>query len=856
MTLPLRSLLRRVFSSPSRKVSLVSIGMALLAIGLLSAAPGLTNRGTSLLVAAGFVAAYFVSESVVFNLEIRKQAHSFSVTEAIFVIAVFTIDPLVMVLAAPLGAGLAMLIVRRMALVKLAFNLARSSLEATVVALVVTTMSSPEELSLMSGAVAILAVALADLVGATSVFGAIWIFECRPRRRHALDVYRAQIMVTLLGGSVGVVGAAAMNAGGFVVVFLGVVGAGMVSIFRQHATITSRYTGLQTLHDFSRTIANDVDIERVLVTAMTDVVDVIAAGTAAVIVLDHGSFGAPGVLTVVDRRLKLTPFAHEAAAGEWRRLMTDDAMVRPVADLPSLVAASIGVDAGQIVSMRLGLRDDESVVFVATKSSTSVGTFDASTADQVGALVRQLSATLRNGLFVRQLDEASRRDDLTGLANRAEFIAQVEAAPVRAMSIAVIGLQGFDEVNETLGHEAGDTMIRATARELVWAFNDSAFAVARISGGTFGVALRAADSDLAIALVRAALGRFAKGSSAGSLRLDTRCRAGVVVIDHPGQLDAATLVQRGDLALNDAKRSGQQVSVYRSQLDETQRRRVMLIGELREAIAHRDFALWFQPKLELATGSVVGAEALIRWNHRELGPIAPDEFIGVAETAGLVGEITEQVLEMAAVEARRWIDAGRPMMIAVNLSAHDLVDPLLPSRLAALLERHQIGVEHLGLELTETAVVVDGQAIIAVLGELRDMGFTLFVDDYGTGYSSLSYLRMLPVHFLKIDQAFVRNLATNVDDDVIVHSTIDMAHRLGLSVVAEGVEDLAAYERLRELGCEAAQGFFMAQPMTSAGLDQWMADLPKLQLLLGYGEPNAEGTEPSAHERRPRSRVA
>lgn len=837
-----RAAVDRVDLSPVQKVSGLTAAMVVVAGLLVLALPSHTRSPISAV--APFLVAFFVSESVVFNLEIRKQAHTFSITEAILVIGVFSIDGLSMIVAAPVGAGLAMLIVRRMAPVKLAFNSAKFALEAAVVATVVGAFGVTPDLSLWTGLAAIAGVATADVVGATAVFGAIWIFEGRPRRRHAMDVYRAQMMVTLIGGSFGVIGAGALQAGPFAIAFIAVVGAGTVAIFRQHATVTSRYTGLQTLHDFSRTIANDVDVDRVLVTAMTDVVDVIAATSGSMVALEDGSFGPAGVYSTVRRELVHTPFADQEMLDGWRELMTDEAVVRDVIDLPGTTAESVGVNDGQIVSMTLGLRDNEAVVFVASKSAGAVGSFDKASADQVGALVRQLSATLRNGLFVRHLDEASRRDDLTGLMNRRELISQIDEAPDRPMTLAVIGLQSFDEVNETLGHATGDEMIRATADQLSDALSDVALAVARVNGGTFAVLFPTWSADGVSSIVKAVMGDLASNDRAG-VRLDMRCRAGLALVSSAREIDGATLVQRGDLALNEATRAGQALARFRPELDETQRRRVMLIGELRAAIAEQAFELWFQPKLDIQAGEVIGAEALIRWIHPELGFVPPDEFIGVAETAGLVSDITAQVLEMAAAEARRWVDRGQPMTIAVNLSAHDLVDAELPDRLMELLDRHGIGVENLGIELTETAVVSDGQRIIDVLERLRELGFTLYVDDYGTGYSSLSYLRSLPIHVLKIDQAFVRDLATNADDDVIVHSTIDMAHRLGLTIVAEGVEDKDAYDRLRELGCESAQGYFMARPMRSADFESWVVDMPTLRALLGYDEtePASEVTE-------------
>ena len=839
----------RFLPGPAAKVWMLTSLMVVMSAGLMLVAPTQSFTGWPLI--ALFAAAYFVSESFVFNLEIRKQAYTCSIREAILVIAVFTIDGVSMVAAAAIGAAVALRILRGLPPLKLAFNVAIFALEAAIVAAVVPAVTNVEQITLAGAAIVLFAVALADVAGATAVFGVIWIFEGRPRRRHAMDVYRAQMAVTLIGGSFGVLGAAAFVSGVWVAVFLLVVGAGMVAIFQQHARVTARYSGLQTLHDFSRTIANDVDVDRVLVTAMTDVVDVIAATSVSMVAVEDGSFGPAGIYRTENRELVWTPFADDAVARDWRSLMTEEATVRDVIDLPGTTAHSVQVNDGQIVSMTLGLRDDESVVFVATKSARAVGVFDQSSSDQVGALVRQLSATLRNGLFVQHLDEASRRDELTGLMNRRELIEQIDAAAGRPMLLTVIGLQAFDEVNETLGHATGDDMLRAMGDHLSTHLGDAALGIARVSGGTFAVLFPNWSSEKIIEIVTATMADIAASQPSG-LRLDMRCRAGFATMGATDDFDGATLVQRGDLALNEAARSGLRIEEFRVEFDDTQRRRVMLVSELRAAIAAEQFELWFQPKLDLQAGRIIGAEALIRWKHDELGFVPPDEFISLAETAGLVNEITEQVLEMAAREARRWVERGTPLMIAVNLSAHDLVDPELPRRLANLLERHRITTDHLGIELTETAVVADGNQIIRVLEQLREDGFTLYVDDYGTGYSSLSYLRSLPIHSLKIDQAFVRHLAENEDDDVIVRSTIDMAHNLGLSVVAEGVENLEAYDRLRALGCETAQGYYMARPMPSEDFAAWVEDFPTLRAMLGYESEDAadevDETAAAVHE--------
>lgn len=818
---------------PVQKVAAISMLMAVLAAGLMLTAD-LTSHHSNWVAVLPFVLGFVITESMVFHIEIRKQAHTFSIHEALLVMGLFALDPLALLLARVVGGALALLVFRRPPLFKAAFNVAMFALEAAIAVRVYQLFGHGHDVSLVEGLAAIAAAAAADTVSVLAVFGAISIFEGPPRRRHAIDVFNAQMLVMLIAGSVGVVGAGALNVGLWQVIFLMVMGAGAIAVFRQHALTASRYTGLQTLYEFSRTIANDVDVDRVLRTAMDDVVDVIAASTVALIVPESGSFFGVGGYSLEAGDLVSSSLS-ESMLAEWKPIEAAEPTIFDAQDFGPDTRRFLDLDSGQILVADLAL-EGERVLFVATKTAAAVGVFDSASADQVGALARQLSATLRNGLFVRQLDEASRRDELTGLDNRGELLERIDSIPNgQPCTVFAVGLVYFDTVNETLGHGTGDLMLVEAARRIADVVGQAAISVARLNGATFAIAVPEPISAELEALVDETIDAFARHESGSELRLDMRCRVGIAESTVEETVGAATLVRRADLALAEALKTNSRVFSYSPDLDSTQQRSVSLIGALREAIEGDQFELWFQPKINLADGEMTGAEALIRWTHPQFGPVRPDEFIELAETAGLIGEITELVLDMAAVEAKRWSDKGNPIKIAVNLSIHDLVDSALPGKIESLLDRYDLETMHLGFELTETALAADERKVISVLTHLRDAGFSLFVDDYGTGYSSLSYLRSLPVDTLKIDRAFITNLASDQHDYVIVKSTIELAHSLGLEVVAEGVEDAGSYEILRRLGCETAQGFFMAKPMPSEQLDEWYANLPTLRSLLGYG---------------------
>ncbi|MCB0989574.1 MAG: bifunctional diguanylate cyclase/phosphodiesterase [Acidimicrobiales bacterium] len=825
-----RSALARV--SPVAKVSAFAVAMAAAACVVMATMGPLPGR-SAWVAAIPFVIGYALTESMVFHIEIRKQAHTFSIHEVLLVVGLFAVEPAALFVARVLGGAIAMFLIRRPPLFKAFFNVAMLALEVAVAVRVFAFFGYAAQPSLGSGFAAIASAAAADAVSVFAVFGAITIFEGRPRRRQAVDVFNAQMLVMLIAGSVGVVGAGALTVGRWQVLFLAIMGTGAVVVFRQHALTTSRFTGLQTLYAFSRTISNDVDVDRVVRTAMVDVVDIIAATSVVMIALEDGSFGPAGAYRVDGGNLahtKLDPVARN----EFAKFDAVEPVLIAAESLSPETRSTLGLQTGQVLAAELAL-DGERLVLIATKAADAVGVFDQASVDQVGALARQLTSTLRNGLYVRQLDEAARRDELTGLDNRGELLEKLDAlAPSSDCVVVAIGLVSFDVVNETLGHATGDSMLIEAADRIVSAVQGRALSVARLNGATFAVALQGRiDRDLED-LVAAIVSGVSAHDPRSALNLDMRCRVGMAESSNLDRVDSATLVRRSDLALAEAIQKRNTTFTYTPDLDATQQRSVRLISALREAIDEEQFELWFQPKIELATGDMTGAEALIRWTHPEFGPVRPDEFIELAETAGLIGDITQLVLEMAAAEAKRWIDGGTPIKIAVNLSIHDLVDSDLPLKIQDLLSRYGLETLHLGFELTETALAADEQKVVAVLGSLKEAGFSLFVDDYGTGYSSLSYLRSLPVDTLKIDRAFVSNLATDNEDRMIVKSTIELAHSLGLEVVAEGVEDAASYEILRDFGCETAQGYFMAKPMPSAQLSEWYSDLPKLKKLLGY----------------------
>jgi diguanylate cyclase (GGDEF)-like protein/PAS domain S-box-containing protein len=417
-------------------------------------------------------------------------------------------------------------------------------------------------------------------------------------------------------------------------------------------------------------------------------------------------------------------------------------------------------------------------------------------------------------------------DALTGLPNRVLLIDRLEQALAAAtrdgtpLSLLLMDLDRFKEVNDTLGHHAGDLLLQQVAMRLRGAVRQSD-TIARLGGDEFAIILPGADAAKVVGVVETLLGRLHAPFTIELQPVVIGASIGVVVAPDHGS-DADTLMRRADVAMYAAKRNGSGLAMYRPEIDRNTPSRLSLIGELRHAIEAGELVLHYQPKLDLATGAVAGVEALVRWMHPMRGMISPDQFIPVAEHAGLIEPLTRWVLRSALVQANAWRRMGQEIPVAVNLSMRSLHDQALPNTIADLLSVTRTRPSQLVLEITESSLMIDLPQTQAILARLREMGIRIAIDDFGTGHSSLAYLKRLPVDEIKIDRSFVQDMVTDTTDCVIVRATIELAHSLGLRVVAEGVEDEPTQTLLARLGCDEAQGFHLGRPLPGHALSQWL----------------------------------
>lgn len=416
---------------------------------------------------------------------------------------------------------------------------------------------------------------------------------------------------------------------------------------------------------------------------------------------------------------------------------------------------------------------------------------------------------------IRQREERIRfqalHDAVTELPNRnaAEATIQQSLQEQTGGALLMVGLTRMPEIIKTVGHALGDRLMRDAALRIGTATEGL---VARASDTAFLVWLPGADRGEVVAQALHLLEVLNKPYQEPDISVDATPAVGIAQFPFHA-LTASALMQRAEVALLAALRTPEAVAFYDAANDPHRPERLSLMGDLRSAIARNEVSLHYQPKLNLRRGTVESGEALLRWRHPRLGPVAPDAFITLAEETGNIHRVTRWALANAVAQLQRWAEEGLQVQVAVNLSARDLHDQDLPRRIADLLALHRVQPRWLRLEVTESAVIGEPTIAIQVLSELSDLGLCIAIDDFGVGESSLAYLRRLPVHELKIDKMFVQRLGTETEDRLIVRSIIELAHRLGYSVTAEGVEDEVALAYLVEAGCDYAQGHYIAAAM-------------------------------------------
>ena len=844
----------RRWGSPRARVLALSVALGTLgAIALVTVSHHLAPLHAPLTVPWwAFVPAFMLTEALLFHLEIRDEAHSFSLSELPLVIGFFFASPWAIVVGRVLGELLYLTVVRRQALLKLIFNLAMHMAEVSLAVLVFHLLSHGESpLRPLSWVAVVVGVVTADLISMAAVTAAI--------RWHGGQAKMTSVMVT--GGvtaaaniSLSILAAVILWVSPWAMVLFALVALMVALGYRGYAALSQRYSSLQLLYDFTRMVGASVRAEAVMDEVLAEARKLLRAGRAEVVLVDRLTGSAGHRLRNEDQAERAAARSDAPRPGElktgdgagleetwvWREVVENGHPVvipRTTRDARKLEYLD-RLEVRDCIAAPLRAEDGVVGIIMVADRLGEVSTFDDEDVQLFATLANHASVAFENGRLVEQLRrEADERrhealhDPLTGLPNRSLFIQRVVEATrsstageeERSAAVMLMDLDRFKEVNDTLGHHNGDLLLREVAVRLTQVLRRRD-TVARLGGDEFAVLLPDLGSvdeahQTALRIAEALRRPF----SIDELSLDVGVSIGIAICPEHGD-DAATLLQRADVAMYEAKAGRDAVALYSPERDNYSPKRLALAAELRHFVEQGDLLVYHQPKARLSDGVVTGTEALVRWRHPEYGLLGPDEFIPMAEHSGLISPLTTHVLRVALAQCREWNDAGHFIGVSVNLAVRSLLDTELPADIESLLAEAGVSPDRLTLEITESGVMADPSRTIKVLERLSSIGVKLSVDDFGTGYSSLSYLQRLPVQEVKIDRSFVFRMATDANDATIVQSIIELGHNLGLCTVAEGVEDQMVWDRLRAMGCDEAQGYYLSRPVPASAVTRWLEE--------------------------------
>jgi diguanylate cyclase (GGDEF)-like protein len=598
-------------------------------------------------------------------------------------------------------------------------------------------------------------------------------------------------------------------------------------IIKAYGAVDQRLRDLDAVHGFTGRVGQSLDPDEIVRAAVARTADVLRTDGAAVVVFGDPDTSLACVHGAIDVRLPTDPADHALSD----LVETDGAMIVTGAPLQALLP-----DGSATKEIILAPIRDESgpigLLIVAGRPRASQR-FSSADVVRMQNLAEQLAASLRRGLLHQRIEREAREDALTGLPNRVSFERSVlEIASKRSrddhLFVIMLDLDRFKEVNDTLGHHAGDELLRVVSQRLAALLRPDDV-LARLASDEFAIVGERHDREQMLELAWSCVSDIGRPVTLDGLEIVVTASAGLAIVDDDVE-DGAPL-RFADIAMFNAKTQRLGVEIYRDEIDRRTPARLSMLGDLSSAIENDELRVHLQPKLDLSSGTVVGTEALVRWTHPIRGAVPPAQFVRIAEDTGLIKQLTDFVLQRSIEHLRTIHDRGYRLGLAVNLSTHDLLDTKLSARVAQHLSSSRVDPSMLTLEITESSLLIDAPRARATINELHEVGVRLSIDDFGTGYSSLSYLRRLPVSELKIDQSFVANLLLDEQDEVIVRSTIELGHNLGLVVVAEGVENNEVLQQLQTFGCDIAQGYCISRPLPPEHFLSWLAttSLPSLK---------------------------
>ena len=791
---------------------------------LLAVALPTTDASSNALVVALLAISFAAGQSFAIHVQIRRESVGFTLTTIPVVVGLAYCAPVAYVAASVVGSAVVLVIQRQQSVQKICFNLSLFGCESALAQTIFQWLRDGSDADMARGAsAAAVAVVVAGVASSLALAIVMMISTGQFDARSNIGATLTGFFIDAATVSVGLLAVLLLDRAPAGLAVLAVLLGVLLSGSRSYTRLSWRHRRLTSLYGFTSAVGGINSTFDLAVEIMRQARDTLHCDVAEIHL--PATVSRPSLSLRIDQTGKLEGLS---APGPLAELSSQGGPALVPRGAPRMSEDSS--TASDAISVPLIAGGSTIGTLAVSDRWRYLPTFGAEDLQLFAALCDHAAVSLHGTLLLDQVRQnAAEReyqalhDTVTQLPNRRallETASELTSGEDSAYAILAIDLIGFSDVNDTLGHSTGDLLLHEVGRRLLW--NARPGYVARLGNDEFAVLLPLTGSvrDARLAATTA-LRSLQEPFELHGLMLETRVNAGLAVAPFHGSTPA-TILQRADAALAVAKRDEKSLHVYDLADDASSARRLQLVSDLRIAVAADTLDVYYQPKLDPRTGAVVGAEALARWQHPSEGFVPPDEFIPLAEHAGLVRALTASVLRTALAQCAEWRRAGHNIPIAVNLSPRILIDEQLPEEVAHALAHAGVPAHALTLEITETAVMSDVIVARRVLESLRAMGISLSLDDYGTGHSSLSYLATLPVNEMKLDKSFTLGLPADLSSLAIVRSTIDLGHQLGLVVVAEGVEEESARELLAEWSCDVVQGFFYTKPLPADAFDMWL----------------------------------
>ena len=847
---PLRARRRIAGEGRAWLLMLVMMGAAGAAIAAMPALPGGLARSVHIPWWA-IASACLATDMAQVYFHFREQSMAVNLSEAPLMIGLAFCSPVGLVVARIVSTFLSHGIRDRQPLVKLTFNLTDRALTTSIAVIVAHGLIGGESPISSRGWLALTTAAAASrAVGDAFIFAVIWLTAGRPSggMLKELALTGPAVLVTAAALALVCVSVLWVNIWAvWMILLLGAV-AGLVHVV--HHRLRRRYSNLVRLYDFTGEVAAVRPSAELVEQVLEQCRSILRAAHASLLLTDGAAFERTVMNQAWDSSERdATPSRLEAMV-----LSSGQALLAP-RNASGEVGAARTADGFQDALVAPVMGDDGVVgVLLVAGRLADMDPFGDSELMLFEALAKAAGVALRRGQLVEELraevtakQHQAYHDPLTGLPNRAFFAQRLGEATVtrsrgERLAVLLMDLDEFKEINDTLGHDVGDAVLVAIGARLAATVGDAAF-VTRLGGDEFAILVPREPEEGFLPLAQRVADAVQEPLAIEDMVLQVRTSIGMAVCPDHGE-KPSLLLQRADVAMYSAKGVHASVAEYTAEKDHHSTRRLGLVGDLRHAVASDGLDLYYQPKADLTTGCVYGVEALLRWNHPVHGMVPPDEFIPMAEHSGLIGPVTSWVLRRALTQQAAWAARGIELTVAVNISARSLLQPELVDEVGRLLHETGVAPRNLTLEITESTVMVDLVRSVVVLDQLSAMGVRLSVDDFGTGYSSLSRLTKLPVDEVKIDKSLVFNMLRDPGDLAVVGATIDLARHLELDVVAEGIEDGLTWERLRQLGCGRAQGYYLSRPVPARELEEWLQEWERKRSLLNHPSSSVVALRP------------